>query len=267
MTRLGHRETPRLQSHMWVRRVKPLLEVRGMLQVSDEAVYFQPHPNFSSDPVKRLPHSEVLRVFLRTYGAQAKALEIVTLEGGCLYLCFEATTDCERVMAVLRDKWHGVAASPTPSAEDDLSDLRRMTGLWQSGQLSNFHYLDFLNCAAGRSRNDFSQYPIFPWILQDYHSERIQLDDPSVYRDLSKPVGALNARRLEYFKERMADMTEDERFLYGTHYSTPAYVIYWLLREMPERMLRTLRVYGAESGVFHPLTRKRSFRGIDQRGR
>merc|ERR1712137_230191 len=30
----------------------------------------------------------------------------------------------------------------------------------------------------------------------------------------------------------------DDRFLYGTHYSTPAYVIYWLLRMMPERMLR-----------------------------
>jgi len=36
----------------------------------------------------------------------------------------------------------------------------------------------------------------------------------------------------------MEGMSEEERFLYGTHYSTPAYVIYWLLRAMPERMLR-----------------------------
>jgi len=129
-------------------------------------------------------------------------------------------------------------AVPPGCAEDVLHDVRRMTALWQSGLLSNFHYLDFLNCAAGRSQNDFSQYPVFPWVLQDYGSEKLRLDDPSVYRDLSKPVGALSAKRLEYFKERMVGMSEDERFLYGTHYSTPAYVIYWLLRAMPERMLR-----------------------------
>ena len=75
-------------------------------------------------------------------------------------------------------------------------------------------------------------------MLKDYSSEKLDLSDASVFRDLSKPIGALNTKRLEYFKERMETMPPDEQFLYGTHYSTPAYVIYWLLRAMPERMLR-----------------------------
>jgi hypothetical protein len=30
------------------------------------------------------------------------------------------------------------------------------------------------------------QYPVFPWIIADYKSTVLSLDDPSTYRDLSK---------------------------------------------------------------------------------
>ena len=73
-----------------------------------------------------------------------------------------------------------------------------------------------LNRMAGRTFNDISQYPVFPWILAgklsilssgdcrhdfkfflsvtnamflDYESEKIDLSDSRIYRDLSKPVG------------------------------------------------------------------------------
>ncbi|CAJ1353428.1 unnamed protein product [Effrenium voratum] len=245
VSRLGHRETALLPGGLWVRQVEPLLEVRGLLQLSNEAIYFQPHPNFSSEPVKQVPLNDVLHVFRRVYGVQANALEIITVHGGCLYLCFEAR-QCDQVEALLEQQRQERARdapsflrSSLRNAEGILQNVRKMTALWQSGLLSNFHYLDFLNCAAGRSRNDFSQYPVFPWVLADYTSPYLNLEDPQVFRDLSKPVGALSEKRLAYFRERMAGMPENqERFLYGTHYSTPAYVIYWLLRSMPERMLR-----------------------------
>jgi hypothetical protein len=48
---------------------------------------------------------------------------------------------------------------------------------------------------VGRSFSDLNQYPIFPWVLKDYHSTTLNLTDPDVYRDLSKPVGALNPER------------------------------------------------------------------------
>lgn len=31
-----------------------------------------------------------------------------------------------------------------------------------------------------------------PWVLSDYTSASLDLSDPAVYRDLSRPVGALN---------------------------------------------------------------------------
>ena len=54
-----------------------------------------------------------------------------------------------------------------------------------------------LNTIAGRTYNDLAQYPVFPWVITDYESEELDLENPAVFRDLSKPIGALNPERLE----------------------------------------------------------------------
>lgn len=41
----------------------------------------------------------------------------------------------------------------------------------QKREISNFDYFMYLNTLAGRSYNDYMQYPVFPWVLADYHSE------------------------------------------------------------------------------------------------
>ncbi|GJP36031.1 hypothetical protein CLOM_g20572 [Closterium sp. NIES-68] len=123
--------------------------------------------------------------------------------------------------------------------------LQAVTGLWQAARISNRDYLLFLNLAAGRSECELAQWPVMPWVLADYGSQHLTLDDPTTFRDLSKPVGALNPARLAEFKERYIEMPREEGgserakpFLYGTHYSTPGYVLYWLVRSAPAHMLR-----------------------------
>jgi Beige/BEACH domain len=51
---------------------------------------------------------------------------------------------------------------------------------------------------------------VYPWILSDYFSTKdiLDLNDPAIYRDLSKPIGALNPVRLEYFKHRLIHMPD-----------------------------------------------------------
>lgn len=68
---------------------------------------------------------------------------------------------------------------------------------WRRREMSNFDYLVTLNTLAGRSYNDTTQYPVFPWIISDYTSEKLDLSNSSSFRDLSKPVGALNQKRFE----------------------------------------------------------------------
>lgn len=57
-----------------------------------------------------------------------------------------------------------------------------------------------LNKYSGRTHNDINQYYIFPWVLKDYHSDKLDLNDTDIYRDLSKPIGALNPDKLKRFK-------------------------------------------------------------------
>ena len=87
------------------------------------------------------------------------------------------------------------------------ASMTEMRGKWQRRELSNFEYLMYLNNEAGRSLNDLTQYPVFPHVIADYTSKSLKLDRVSTFRDLTKPVGALDAKRLEYFLERYVPLS------------------------------------------------------------
>jgi hypothetical protein len=92
-----------------------------------------------------------------------------------------------------------------------------------------------LNTLSGRSYNDLCQYPIMPWVIAQYSEDAIDLTDPRTFRDLSKPIGALNEKRLESFLERYQSCRDDiPPFMYGSHYSTMVgVVLHFLIRLQP----------------------------------
>ena len=106
---------------------------------------------------------------------------------------------------------------------------------WQKGEVSNFHYLMMVNTLAGRTFNDLTQYPVFPWIIADYTSEVLDLNDPATFRDLSKPMGAQTQGRVPGFIETYTALQDigQEPFHYGTHYSSAMIVSSYLIRLPP----------------------------------
>lgn len=112
------------------------------------------------------------------------------------------------------------------------------TRKWVKGEISNFHYLMLINTLAGRTFNDLTQYPVFPWVLADYTSEELDLTNPRTFRDFSRPMGCQNPDREAGFKERynaFAEMGDDNSppFHYGTHYSSAMIVSSYLIRLQP----------------------------------
>ena len=100
------------------------------------------------------------------------------------------------------------------------------------------------------------QYPVFPWILADYDSEELDLTNHKTFRDLSKPMGAQTAARLDQFKKRFILFkknmlvfniltvlsrfrdwddagTDSPPYHYGTHYSSAMIVSSYLVRLEP----------------------------------
>jgi hypothetical protein len=139
---------------------------------------------------------------------------------------------------------HAVASTEDESASERRrwrdAEVQTLTAQWQRKELSNFEYLMWLNVLADRSFNDLTQYPVMPWVISDYTSLTLDLTNPHTYRDLTKPVGALDQARLEAYRLRFREMP-DPKFYYGTHYSTPGYVLHYLVRDAPELMLHLQR--------------------------
>ncbi|KAJ5176906.1 uncharacterized protein N7482_002783 [Penicillium canariense] len=113
-----------------------------------------------------------------------------------------------------------------------------VTRKWVRGEISNFHYLMLINTLAGRTFNDLTQYPVFPWVLADYTSDELDLTNPKTFRDLSKPMGCQTPDRQAGFRERynaFAEMGDDNSppFHYGTHYSSAMIVSSYLIRLQP----------------------------------
>ena len=112
------------------------------------------------------------------------------------------------------------------------------TRRWLRGEISNFHYLMLVNTMAGRTFNDLTQYPVFPWVLADYTSEELNFSNPRTFRDLNKPMGCQTFARQADFQDRYHSFAEmgDENappFHYGTHYSSAMIVTSYLIRLQP----------------------------------
>jgi hypothetical protein len=107
---------------------------------------------------------------------------------------------------------------------------------WTSGLMSNFQYLMQLNIFGGRSFIEPSLYPVFPWVLRDYTSSLLDLSDPSIFRDLSRPIGTFSEERLADLQSRLDESRSFDpncNFLYGASYTSPFLVYLWLIRVEP----------------------------------
>ena len=198
---------------------------------------------------QRIAFRDIYSVYRRRYQLQQNALEIYDIHRNGTLIAFSSHYDREEVLSK-------VLNSPLPSSifssnalgggtsinyKKFMNTLRaKITNQWLQGKITNFDFIMHLNSFAGRTYNDLTQYPVFPWIIADYESEELDFDDPKTFRDLSKPMGAQSEARAQQFRDRFEALeenyhNEDEPppFHYGTHYSCAAYVLYYLMRLEP----------------------------------
>uniref|UniRef100_A0A7S2PGR8 BEACH domain-containing protein n=1 Tax=Skeletonema marinoi TaxID=267567 RepID=A0A7S2PGR8_9STRA len=188
-------------------------------------------------PNRRWKLNQMTDVHGRRYMMKAQGLELFFSDMQGLFLKFNGVKDRDSFHSKLRSNCKVPLLRSFKSLNPRTVFKKSMlTDLWLKRRISNFQYIMALNLMAGRTFNDICQYPVFPWILNDYQSETLDLNDPSIYRDLSKPVGALNPDRLAMLIERYNDLDgfpEEQNFLYGSHYSSPGVVLHYMLRQEP----------------------------------
>ncbi|XP_022044863.1 neurobeachin isoform X10 [Acanthochromis polyacanthus] len=234
--------------------VAPVLVARGTLSITTTEIYFEvdeDDPAFKRVDSKVLAYteglhgkwmfSEIRAVFSRRYLLQNTAMEVFMANRTSVMFNFPDQATIKKVIYSLPRVGVGTSYGLPQARRISLATPRQlfkssnMTQRWQRREISNFEYLMFLNTIAGRTYNDLNQYPVFPWVLTNYDSEELDLTLPGNFRDLSKPVGALNPKRAAFYAERYETWEDDQTppCHYNSHYSTAATTLHWLVRIEP----------------------------------
>ncbi|XP_032268482.1 neurobeachin-like protein 2 isoform X1 [Phoca vitulina] len=241
--------------------------IPGLLEITTQHVYFY---DGSAERVEteegighdfRRPLAQLREVHLRRFNLRRSALELFFIDQANYFLNFpskvggtvasspyqaprpqpcpipphtQVRNQAYSLLLRLRPPSQGYLSSRSPQ------EMLRASGLtqkWVQREISNFEYLMQLNTIAGRTYNDLSQYPVFPWVLQDYVSPTLDLSNPAVFRDLSKPIGVVNPKHAQLVREKYESFEDPagtiDKFHYGTHYSNAAGVMHYLIRVEP----------------------------------
>ncbi|XP_040560185.1 neurobeachin isoform X1 [Gallus gallus] len=234
--------------------VAPVVVAKGTLSITTTEIYFEvdeDDPAFKKIDPKVLAYteglhgkwmfSEIRAVFSRRYLLQNTALEVFMANRTSVMFNFPDQATVKKVVYSLPRVGVGTSYGLPQARRISLATPRQlykssnMTQRWQRREISNFEYLMFLNTIAGRTYNDLNQYPVFPWVLTNYESEELDLTLPGNFRDLSKPIGALNPKRAVFYAERYETWEDDQTppYHYNTHYSTSTSTLAWLVRIEP----------------------------------
>uniref|UniRef100_A0AAY5EIP1 Lysosomal trafficking regulator n=1 Tax=Electrophorus electricus TaxID=8005 RepID=A0AAY5EIP1_ELEEL len=215
-----------------------LLGKSGMYFVEDNAADQSPHGE--TEPASFCwTYEEIKEVHKRWWQLRDNAVEIFLTNGRTLLLAFDTSKFRD-------DVYHNILTSELPNLLE-YDNISALTHLWGSSQITNFEYLTHLNKHAGRSFNDLMQYPVFPFILRDYVSETLDLQDPTVYRNLSKPIAVQSKEKEDRYVDNYKYLEEEYRkgvheddpmppvqpYHYGSHYSNSGTVLHFLVRMPP----------------------------------
>lgn len=211
------------------------------------------------DKLKRIWNVSCIRdIKVRRLNQRKSAIELFFKDGYSVFFNFNACSPADKDLTSFYQKIKTVISvynpklDPTRLMNMNLAkqfEMMRLTDRWLNGDLSNFEYLLEVNLYSGRSYNDLSQYPIFPWVsMIDYQEDQKALDlfgctneeffQQFQMRDLSKNMGNIGdqSRLANYIKRYNSARYFDNHvpaYHFGSHYSTPAIVIYYMIRLFP----------------------------------
>uniref|UniRef100_A0A8C1ZS11 Neurobeachin n=1 Tax=Cyprinus carpio TaxID=7962 RepID=A0A8C1ZS11_CYPCA len=229
--------------------IAPVTVARGTLSITTTEIYFEvdeDDPAFRRIDAKVLVYSEGLHgkwmfseiraVFTRRFLLQNTALEIFMANRTSVMFNFPDQPTVKKVVYSLPCVGVGTSYGLPQARQVSSSSQQLFTPLLSNNTallvvgfpLWIFHYL------SGRTYNDLNQYPVFPWVLTNYESEELDLTIPGNFRDLSKPIGALNPKRAVFYGDRYESWDDETPPChYTTHYSTAASTLHWLVRIEP----------------------------------
>ncbi|KAL4217498.1 Neurobeachin-like protein 1 [Mactra antiquata] len=200
--------------------------IKGRLEVTTTHVYFFDCSSTTEEGGEDFKWGlqQLREIHFRRYNLRRSALELFLIDQTNYFLNFQKKVRNKVYSRILGLRPPNLIyyGSRSPA---ELLKASGLTQKWVQREISNFEYLMQLNTIAGRTYNDLSQYPVFPWILSDYQTEELNLDDLMILLYLE-----ICLNLFDHFEDPTGVI---EKFHYGTHYSNAATVMHYLLRMEP----------------------------------
>ncbi|EWS71207.1 beige/BEACH domain protein (macronuclear) [Tetrahymena thermophila SB210] len=190
----------------------------------------------SKDRKKNLQIKNILEIYCQTFNALENSVEIFMKNNkSYFFVFFEEQTKKEFLDSLKKIQKQNRTSYIFQIIDDSLKKkkLIKYQKQWQDDEITNFEYLMALNSLSSRSLNDINQYYVFPWIIQDYKSDHINLNNLQIYRNLQYPLGKLNEMRYREYLEKYEVLGDSKYGFYGSHFSTAVHIIYYLIRIEP----------------------------------
>ena len=226
------------KSITYLSRTKPLIDDSN-LRLGSTKEMLNPETKVKK---KKWNFSNIDTIILRRYNFIKQAFEMkLTNKKTVFILLFskESLDDFIRKLIVAKDFDKKIREYEVGDA------VRCIRDGWKKKEISNFDYLMKLNDFSGRTFECMSQYPVFPWVIQNYSSTQFDFSNES-FRDFKYPMAGISEKK-RLLAEKKISYTEDMPggvFQYGSHYLPGRAVLGYLLRLQPY----TQMIYKFDSG-------------------
>ena len=166
-------------------------------------------------------YNDIKYMFLKIYFYNVSAIEIYTELNKSFLFTFKNNKDLtqftndilshedfrEIKIDEVSNKTIGYERVDSPENKKENYYIKTKYEEWRNYSVSTFELLMWLNIFSGRSFDDLTQYPVFPWILTNYETDDI--NEETDIRDLSLPMGMLEINdKAEARKETFNEIYE-----------------------------------------------------------
>jgi len=172
----------------------------------------------AKDVIKIIEFDAIKNVIPRKFLYSWMSLEIFMKTGKSYLFNFFVETTNEFVLDILKGKNVKVIKNVK-----EYFDKKDYVKKWRDGKKTTYDYLLILNKFSSRSYNDSNQYPLMPWTFME--DQRL--------RDFDIPMSVQNDETKERFLKIPIDTGEKQNRFHSNHYSTSAYICYYLMRTNP----------------------------------
>ena len=172
----------------------------------------------AKDTTKVIEYACIKNVLSRKFLYSSMSLEIFMKDGKSYLFNFFSELANSIMMDSLKNKNVKVIKNVK-----DYFDKKDYSRKWKDGKKSTYEYILILNKFSSRTYNDSNQYPLMPWTFMEDKRPR----------DFDIPMSVQDSEGKERFLKMPNDTEEKQNRWHSNHYSTSAYICYYLMRTNP----------------------------------